>query len=77
MSTLVITNNQQVVTTSLTVAETFGKQHRHVLESIDDLITGVAEKSADLFREDVYEHPQNKQLELVEGGVMDVADSTI
>lgn len=44
MSTLVITNNQQVVTTSLTVAETFGKQHRHALESIEDLITGGCRK---------------------------------
>lgn len=58
---LVIMNNQQAVTTSLKVAESFGKQHKHVLESINTIIEGVAEKSADLFKEDLYEHPQNKQ----------------
>lgn len=49
------------VTTSLLVAEKFGKNHRDVLASIDELIAGVAEKSADLFYETEYIHPQNKQ----------------
>lgn len=49
------------VTTSLLVAEKFEKNHRDVLESIDELIRGVAEKSADLFYETTYIHPQNKQ----------------
>lgn len=61
MSDLVIMKDQQVVTTSLQVAETFGKQHKHVLEAIDELMMGVAENSADLFYEDTYIHPQNKQ----------------
>lgn len=43
MNNLVIMKNKQAVTSSLQVAETFGKQHKHVLESIDNL---VAENSA-------------------------------
>ncbi|MGH1806238.1 Rha family transcriptional regulator [Enterococcus gallinarum] len=61
MTNLVIMKDQQAVTTSLQVAETFGKQHKHVLEAIDELMMGVAENSADLFYEDTYIHPQNKQ----------------
>lgn len=61
MSDLVVMKDQQAVTSSLQVAETFGKQHKHVLEAIDELMIGVAENSADLFYEDSYIHPQNKQ----------------
>ena len=50
-----------MVTSSLQVAETFRKQHKHVLEAIDELKQGLAENSADLFYEDIYVHPQNKQ----------------
>lgn len=62
MTNLVIMKDKQAVTTSLQVAETFGKQHKDVLEAYDNLIVqGVAENSADLFYEDTYIHPQNKQ----------------
>jgi len=61
MSDLVVMKDQQAVTTSLQVAETFGKQHKHVLEAIDELMMGVAENSADLFNEDTDIHPQKKQ----------------
>ncbi|EOJ48717.1 rha family phage regulatory protein [Enterococcus faecalis EnGen0361] len=61
MENLVITKNQQAVTTSLQVAATFNKNHRDVLAAIDDLKEGVAENYADLFYEDSYIHPQNKQ----------------
>lgn len=61
MDNLVIMKNQQAVTTSLQVAETFGKEHRAVLKAIDDLKEGLAQKYADLFCEDTYIHPQNKQ----------------
>ncbi|HAX1007026.1 TPA: Rha family transcriptional regulator, partial [Enterococcus faecium] len=37
------------------------KKHRHVLTAIDELKEGVAENWADLFWEDTYVHPQNKQ----------------
>ena len=43
MDNLVIMKNQQAVTTSLQVAETFNKNHRDVLAAIDDLKEGVAE----------------------------------
>ncbi|HCY8956417.1 Rha family transcriptional regulator [Enterococcus faecalis] len=61
MTNLVIMKDQQAVTSSLQVAEVFEKQHKHVLEAIDELKQGVAENSADLFYEDTYIHPQNKQ----------------
>ncbi|CAM2925762.1 ORF6C domain-containing protein [Levilactobacillus brevis] len=37
MNDLVIMKNRQAVTTSLQVAETFGKNHRDVLRAIDDM----------------------------------------
>lgn len=40
MDNLVIMKNQQAVTTSLQVAETFNKNHRDVLAAIDDLKEG-------------------------------------
>ena len=49
------------VVSSREVANNFEKKHKHVLESIENLKEGVAEKSADLFIESKYQHPQNKQ----------------
>lgn len=54
--------SNQVLTSSLLVADKFGKNHKHVLESIRELIKGCAEKSANpMFVETVYIHPQNGQ----------------
>lgn len=61
MNDLVIMKDQQAVTSSLQVAEKFEKSHKHVLEAIDNLKEGVAENWADLFYEDTYIHPQNRQ----------------
>lgn len=61
MTNLVIMKDQQAVTSSLQVAESFGKEHRAVLKAIDDLKEGLAQKYADLFWEDTYVHPRNKQ----------------
>lgn len=61
MPNLVVMKDKQVVTTSLNIAENFSKNHRDVLSAIDDLKEGVAENYADLFWEDLYIHPQNKQ----------------
>ncbi|MBC2103993.1 Rha family transcriptional regulator [Listeria booriae] len=61
MTNLVVMKNQQAVTSSLQVAENFEKEHRVVLKAIDDLKEGLAQKYADLFYEDSYVHPQNKQ----------------
>ncbi|HAZ0646845.1 TPA: phage regulatory protein, partial [Enterococcus faecium] len=43
MQELVILKNKEAVTTSLQVAESFDKKHRHVLSAIDELKEGVAE----------------------------------
>lgn len=61
MNNLVIMKDQQAVTSSLQVAEVFGKEHKVVLKAIDELKEGVAQNYADLFYEDTYIHPQNKQ----------------
>lgn len=58
--------NNQAVTTSLQVAETFGKEHKHVLRDIENIIKkGGVQNWADpqkrLFAEGTYNHPQNHQ----------------
>ena len=60
MTNLVIMKDQQAVTTSLQVAETFEKNHQHVLRDLDNLKEGV-QNWTDLYYEDTYIHPQNKQ----------------
>ena len=47
MNELIIMHDRQAVTTSLRIAEVFGKQHKDVLEAIRDLISS-AENSAEL-----------------------------
>lgn len=55
--------NDQAVTSSLLVAEKFGKEHKHVLDSIRKLIEGCAEISADpMFEEATYVNEQNGQV---------------
>lgn len=55
--------NDQAVTSSLLVAEKFGKEHKHVLDSIRKLIGGCAEISADpMFEETAYVNEQNGQV---------------
>lgn len=55
--------NDQAVTSSLLVAEKFGKEHKHVLDSIRKLIEGCAEISADpMFKETTYVNEQNGQV---------------
>ncbi|MFL4498143.1 Rha family transcriptional regulator [Weissella sp. MSCH1] len=61
---LVETINGQVTTTSREVAGVFGKEHRHVLRDIDDLVKqmGGAQNWADpTFEEETYIHEQNHQ----------------
>ncbi|GAX06986.1 phage-related antirepressor [Secundilactobacillus pentosiphilus] len=41
-SSLVSLKEKQVVTSSLNVAKTFGKQHKHVLEAIDNLVAEIS-----------------------------------
>ncbi|GAX07179.1 antirepressor [Secundilactobacillus pentosiphilus] len=63
MNDLVIMKDKQAVTSSLQVAKTFEKQHKHVIESIDNL---VAENSAakSMFAEGTYEN-RGKQYRMI------------
>ena len=47
MKQLVVINNNQIVVSSKDIAEHFGKQHKHVLEIIREIL--VAENSATKF----------------------------
>lgn len=60
MTNLVEVNNEQVVTTSLVVAETFGKQHKNVIQSIENL---TAENSAvkNMFEKTTYKNERNRE----------------
>ncbi|GAK31704.1 phage regulatory protein [Weissella oryzae SG25] len=64
-SQLVELQNGEVTTTSLQVAIASGKNHKNVLEAIDNIIEdlGSAEKSAtlEMFQESTYIHEQNHQ----------------
>lgn len=63
MNNLVIMKDQQAVTSSLQVAENFGKSHRHVLEAINKKIDS-AENSAQyktMFVEGTYKDKSGKQ----------------
>nr|DAZ09940.1 MAG TPA: regulatory protein [Caudoviricetes sp.] len=54
--------NNKVVTTSLKIAEVFGKEHQHILRDIRELIDGVSKiGDTPMFEETTYIHPQNKQ----------------
>ena len=55
--------NDQAVTSSLLIAEKFGKEHKNVMQSIRNLICGTAENSAiaEMFSESTYLNEQNKE----------------
>lgn len=59
---LVYVEAARALTNSVLVAQKFGKEHKHVLDSIRELIKGCAENSATpMFEETTYIHPQNGQ----------------
>lgn len=61
-TTLVYANGTIALTNSILVAKKFGKEHKHVLDAIRELIKGCAENSANpMFEETTYIHPQNGQ----------------
>jgi len=63
MNELVINNNGKAITNSVLVAKKFGKEHRHVLDSIRTIIKGSADFSADpMFEETTYTNEQNGQV---------------
>ena len=55
--------NDQAVTSSLLIAEKFGKEHKNVMQSIRNLIGWTAENSAiaEMFSESTYLNEQNKE----------------
>ena len=55
--------NDKAVTSSLLIAEKFGKEHKNVMQSIRNLIGGTAENSAiaEMFSESTYLNEQNKE----------------
>lgn len=59
--------NDQAVTSSLLIAEKFGKEHKNVMQSIRNLIGGTAENSAiaEMFSESRYLNEQNKEQPMV------------
>lgn len=61
MTSLVFMKENQAVTSSLDIAKNFDKRHDHILRDLDELKEGVTQKWGDLFWEDSYIHPQNKQ----------------
>ena len=50
----------QAVTNSIKVAEKFGKEHKHVLESIRKLMTAENSAVLQMFEESTYVNEQNK-----------------
>ena len=60
MENLVIMKNQQAVTSSLQVAETFEKNHQHVLEAIDNL-TVENPTVKNMFMEDEYTNSRGRK----------------
>ena len=62
MNNLVIMKDQQAVTSSLQVAESFGKQHKNVIQTIEDKMS-TAENSAllNMFSEGTYKASNGKQ----------------
>lgn len=61
MNTLVTISNNQPVVSSRSVAENFGKLHKHVLDSIVEILGSAEFSATPLFHKTVYIHPQNKQ----------------
>lgn len=66
MNELVIMHDKQAVTTSLRVAEVFGKDHKNVIQAIEAKIQS-AENSADyqkMFAEGTYKDGRNRDQKL-------------
>lgn len=54
-------NEEQIVTTSLRVAEKFEKRHDHVIRDIENLIVGLPKNGEGYFCKTSYANEQNKQ----------------
>lgn len=60
MNELINIRNDEATTTSLIVAEVFGKRHTHVLEKIQQILNDSAEKSARCFSKSFYKDASGK-----------------
>lgn len=63
MHELVLIKNDEEVTTSLKVAESFGKRHNNVIQAIENLMGGLLkiEDTQQMFKKGRYRHEQNGQ----------------
>lgn len=59
MNELVIMRDQHAVTTSLSIAEVFGKRHDNVMQSVEGLLKN--KDTHKMFAKSTYVHEQNKQ----------------
>lgn len=60
MNELINIKNDEAVTDSLIIAESFGKKHSDVLEKIERIISNSAEKSAQCFKKSYYKDASGK-----------------
>lgn len=60
MNELINIKNDEAVTTSLRIAEVFGKQHKHVLDKIGQILNDSAENSAQCFKPSKYKDASGK-----------------
>lgn len=62
-SSLVVMKNKQAVTSSLQVAETFGKDHNHIIRDIEKLLEGLSKNghTQHMFVKGTYVNEQNSQ----------------
>lgn len=65
MKELVVMKNKQAVTTSLRIAEIFGKQHKDVLKAIDNLEIGSEDLRHQMFYEDTYKNRGKEYRQIV------------
>lgn len=62
MSDLTTINNGQVIVSSRQIAESFEKEHKHILRDVENIKSaGGVQNWANLFIENQYQHEQNKQ----------------
>ena len=60
MNELINVINDEVVTTSLRIAEVFGKRHTHVLDKIQHILKDSTEKSAQCYKQSYYKDASGK-----------------
>lgn len=59
MKELINIKNEEAVTTSLLIAEAFGKQHKNILRKIDELVCLLKNEQSKMFVKGIYKNEQN------------------